>query len=124
MNTTAATIRTLAGYYEQAVERHRIRLAGTAPTGNLEELVGIVNDLAEAEGAFDACTRAISIIDYVEREYVDNVAGTTTARITTWALEALTMGARDTWSGRGNDARRARHDGTAEAITRIMGSIR
>lgn len=68
--------------------------------------------LAQAEGALAAWDRmlAVAIHQNAKGEPVD-IRGA--------AMDLLTQGADDTWSGRGNDLARARFDGIREACTEM-----
>lgn len=68
-------------------------------------------DLAEAEGILAAWTRLSGMVTW-QQDHDEPVTGYDVLYI---VGELLGEGADDTWSGRGNDTRRAHHDGVVRA---------
>ena len=81
--------------------------------GTVEQMVDQVNGIAKAEGEFLVFQMAAMISD----ECPD--VATVRRDVTRYLFGVLTTGADDTWSGRGNDTRRAHHDGQVRACDRV-----
>lgn len=110
----------LADRAEQAELRTRgtrANLAEAATAGaRAETLARLANDVAEADGAHATYQLVINLWDNAERR------GTSPEYAITHQLtRRLLTGAEDSWSGRGNDAKRAMHDGFRAAAERILG---
>ena len=98
---------------ERAGESYRRTLVAEAKdgvdTGTLDSRVRMI---AEAEAMARAFTRLAQVAE---------ARGVEATR--TQCATLLTEGADDTWSGRGNDVRRAAHDGTIDAVRRTLDFI-
>ena len=74
-------------------------------------LAGYVNDVASAEGAANARYRYRAVM---------RQDGGTHEKAMAHVVALMFNGADDTWSGRGNDAKRAKFDGYCEAANRMQ----
>lgn len=109
--TTAATKR--YDDLQRAIDAHRASVMEIVQRENVllhEALGNAANTMAELEGRMVVAARLVNI---AERDLGDVYA----VRALT---EMLTMGPRDTWSGRGNDVARAHHDGIRQEVARFM----
>lgn len=92
----------------ETVERARTNLTVAIGTGNdAMDLARQILSLAEAEGVHEI----FQGVDAMRKRGLSN------ADVRERLVDALTRGADDSWSGRTNDARRARFDGIREAIS-------
>lgn len=97
-----------------ALEAARNRLyVATGERLSAKALGKIVTDIAEAEGRHATVTQVWHLIDRCDLTPADAVAEVT--------RQALTTGADDTWSGRGNDVARARFDGVLSVLADYRG---
>lgn len=110
---TQATIASKVTESETHVRTCRLRLAAAAANENAlaKDLGTKVNELAEAEGALDFWARLALLADRPNVNLEDNIFPL--------ALDILSAGADDTWSGRGNDVARARYDGMTSAAQEL-----
>lgn len=67
--------------------------------------------IAEAEGAAVAWARLVNVVNHNESHAIP----VTEADVLSLAFDLLSNGANDSWSGRGNDIKRARFDGMISA---------
>lgn len=97
-----------------AVNQAREKLAQIAEAGMLAELGNAVNAVAYAEGVAEA--------HYIKERLEGN--GKSEPIIALELAGRMSHGADDSWSGRGNDVQRAKHDGFREAAQRIVQKAR
>lgn len=87
-------------------------LAEAAASGTeSRSLMSLVEGIANAEGQESTYALFVTAAEYAESQGEDVREAVRDA-----ALRLLEAGADDEWSGRGNDARRARFDGVREAV--------
>ena len=114
MNTTL-TAQTTDAELVAGINAARARLAHavTESATSADGLAKLVNELAEAEGAASVHYRYVQVLRHSDD--------------TDKALEVATdtvLGALDdTWSGRGNDVRRANYDGMSKAVRELRSRI-
>lgn len=99
--------------FEQArknVESARNRLAEVAAGSALRELSNAVNAVAHAEGVAEV----FGLVELMERNGASEVV------ISLELGARMGNGADDSWSGRGNDVQRAKHDGFRDAAQNII----
>ena len=98
------------------VVAHRAQLIELATQGrSAQDIAASALRLAEAEGERDLWYRVLSVAKHAKlssKEMNKELALEV-------AFNMLANGADDTWSGRGNDARRAYFDGVREAATKV-----
>lgn len=82
------------------------------PTVSAFDLADSVNKLAEAQGALAYWSRMRQVAEYALENGSDGNVSDLFDRET---ISALTRGADDAWSGRGNDSKRAYFDGLRAA---------
>lgn len=91
------------------------QLAEAATSGTESgRLTSLVNSIAEAEGEESAYGRLLMAARYATDQGTD-----IRAEVNRAAMNILYVGADDTSSGRGNDAKRARFDGKCEAVREL-----
>ena len=91
----------------EVVDRARQNLAEAIGQGSpAMDLARSIVSLAEAEGVHDV----FALVDKMKAH------GSEDADIRERLVSVLVQGADDSWSGRANDARRARHDGVRAAV--------
>lgn len=100
----------------KAVESAKASIAKIVGEGFDAGRIGeAANTLAQAEGALSFWARMENVASNFEargEELTQIVA-------TNMAMDILTRGADDTWSGRGNDINRARFDGIRQAAAKL-----
>lgn len=115
METNAKIVRN-AHFAAENVTAARARLAKIASGDDdrrIDSLVSAVNAVAKAEGANRAWSRAARMIE----------GGHTAAEAYESVVDLVLNGADDSWSGRGNDAKRAEFDGIREAVQNLKWEI-
>lgn len=80
-----------------------------------DQSVDALLSLADAEGARDVWSKLATVATYHCKSGVE----ITEAQVMQVVMDLLTRGADDTWSGRGNDVKRAYFDGVRSAATRV-----
>lgn len=85
-----------------------------------DELSNRTNALASAKGAAEAWTIVQMLLERCADIDTDLMLDDVDAVIKNHLTRKLLRGADDTWSGRGNDAKRSEFDGFREAAERIM----
>lgn len=91
----------------EAVDRQRQNLAAGITQGfPAMDLARSIVSLAEAEGVHEV----FAVVDQMKARNVES------ADIRDRLVSMLVQGADDSWSGRANDARRARFDGVRDAV--------
>jgi len=100
-----------AGDAEVLEQGLRSRLAELALTAQTDTLADLLNQVARASALSRLFDLAVHIATLPDGGPVEVAA---------FALSTLTAPADDTWSGRGNDARRSAADGTRDAATAIL----
>ena len=114
--TLAAALAAKADIAQTSVHARQDTLAALAGERRAAEtLSDRLNDLAKAEGRYDLLLSAAKVAEYHEAHEDDDVADA----VRNYMLDRMTEGAGDTWSGRGNDVRRARHEGLLDAAREI-----
>lgn len=88
----------------------KVQAGSLAPSALLDASLKLV----ELEGRADVYSGILSIVEYGRRNDVDT--DETIEEVTGLLQDLLLRGADDSWSGRANDGRRARFDGTREAV--------
>jgi hypothetical protein len=102
---------TTANYHDDAIGAFRTLLAEKAVATDTTpaDLASICNDLARHEAARSTYLRAGQML----------VNGRTVADVKEMLFDTVAAGADDQWSGRGNDVKRAAHDGRCDAVSRL-----
>ena len=90
--------------------KEHMALLATGPSVSAEEFVTQAIRISYAEG--EAAARVM---------YRDALMRVDEERGKKYLLTQVLNGADDTWSGRGNDGRRARYDGFRQAVREIVG---
>jgi hypothetical protein len=111
MNTTTVDYGLYVRQAEANLEAARNHLTQAIANGeHAEMLVDRLNAVAEAEGALQAAGRAALAFGN----------GASDDRIRDGLIAMLLNSPDDTWSGRGNDMRRAKHDGLRKQVQQII----
>lgn len=120
MNTTAETTDDTILAPLEAARESLVALA--QGRGRAEDIAASALAVCEAEGV--AATRIAyrnALRVAAERRHMDPTHPEVRAVAAQCVTDLVLAGADDTWSGRGNDARRARYDGTRKAARELLG---
>lgn len=94
--------------------QHKARvMAEQARPASSSDWAAYANELAEAEGQAQTWARFRNVVDYAEREHLT----LDKSMVQEIALDMLSNGADDGWSGRTNDVKRAHFDGVRKAVS-------
>ena len=115
---TEAEARQWAVGERDASVRSVTRLRGALVQGlgfgeDAEALAATLHELAAAEGYRNLFAQVVAILD----------RGHTTDDVVEQVQRSVTLGADDQWSGRTNNVRRARFDGTLRAAAAVFGAL-
>lgn len=114
--TVNATIAFNSSQASKSIASIRARLADMAATCDSGALAQMVNTLAEAEGELAVWVRLENVAERLTNQGQGEIEKETALSV---IYPLLTGGADDTWSGRGNEVKRARFDGIRAAATKV-----
>lgn len=97
------------------VEASRAKLAKSAATAQAQQLIDLAREAAREEAAHRVYVGAVEVTAHaLKLEY------SSFDELERWVTDSLLQGADDTWSGRGNDDRRAIHDAQRDAYRQVL----
>lgn len=114
--TVTATIAFNNTQADKAAASIRARLAEMAATCDSGALAQMVNTLAEAEGERAVWARLENVATRLVNQGQGEIEKETAMSV---VYGLLTNGADDTWSGRGNETKRAHFDGVRAAASKV-----
>ena len=102
----------------EALSAQMVAEAPLVAEGDLSKINHIVGDLNETAGRLETYQSVLNIITILANDAVD-IEGSVRTALTSHVLR----GADDTWSGRANDSRRRRFDGTRDATKWVLSNL-
>ena len=112
----------LTGYANSArrdAEASRAALAHSANTAQAQQLIDLAREAAREEAAHRVYVGAVEVTTHAL-----NLEYSSFDELERWVTDSLLQGADDTWSGRGNDDRRAIHDAQRDAYREVLRLVR
>lgn len=125
LDTAVQSLRGTLDSHRVALRDYMVEITApaTAQTINYERIDLFSRQIAEDEGAMVAAIRAAQTVTGLAKNgySLENYAGL--AALLVRVAEGVSAGQDDTWSGRGNDAKRAYNDGFREVTSKIITHI-